>query len=312
MGIIAEKFNLKICELKANFNTNKNVVHQGIKGGLNEAELILLIKDVIPSKYKIAKGIIENARGQQSNETDIIIFDDEILPPYIKNDVAFVPVEAVKYNFEVKSKLNASELNTTIDKFKNFRDIGGRSPTVLFAFSTDIKGDELVRYSKYDDGFYINPVISVLCISNKGYYYKDFIEYYLKDFLSVDKVIEKLHESDKSKLQIFDKDKVIINGVRYSDITFKIHRWIGLDVGGNHIELSLLSGISNTLSKNGLGSYLLDNDAVSPKILAESYEDMWGNISCRRFDKNGLNNKTINFTFDSNEQRSQVVFSISP
>lgn len=310
MGIISEKFNLKVCELKANFNANKNVVHQGIKGGLNEAELISLIKDVIPSKYKIAKGIIENSKGQQSNETDIIIFDDEILPPYIKNDVAFVPVEAVKYTFEVKSKLNASELNTTIDKFKNFRAIGGRSPTVLFSFSTDIKGDELVRYSKYDDDFYINPVISVLCISNKGYYYKDFIEYYLKDFLSVDTVIEKLHESNNIQLQILDKDKIIINGVRYSDITFKVHRWIGLDEGENHIELSLLSGISNTLSKNGLGSYLLNNDVINPKILAESYEDMWGNVSCHRFDENGLNDKTINITFDSNEQKSQLIFSI--
>ena len=83
-------------------------MHQGIKGGLNESELSDLIRDVIPKRYKFSKGIIENSRGEQSNETDVLIYDDEILPSYMKNELTFVPVEAVKYNFEVKSTLNAS------------------------------------------------------------------------------------------------------------------------------------------------------------------------------------------------------------
>lgn len=148
MSIISEKFNAKISSLKRDFEVNKDVMHNGVKGGLNESELSSLIKEVIPQRYKATKGIIENSIGRQSNETDIFIYDDEILPPYIKNDLTFVPVEAVKYNFEVKSMLNDNELKTTIDKFENFISIGGRSPTVLFSFSSDIKGSELSRYKK--------------------------------------------------------------------------------------------------------------------------------------------------------------------
>ena len=96
-----------------------------------------------------------------------------------------MPVEAVKYIFEVKSLLNATELKTTIDKFYKFRQIGGISPTVLFSFSSDIKGDELDRYYNYDlDNFFINPIINVLCISNKCYCFKSIEEHYLTDFFT--------------------------------------------------------------------------------------------------------------------------------
>lgn len=161
MGIISEKFSAKISALKAEFESNKEVVHQGIKGGLNESELSDIIREVIPSRYKLTKGIIENPRGDQSNETDILIYDDEILPAYMKNELAFVPVEAVKYNFEVKSGLNANELKTTIAKFERFKSIGGTSPTVLFSFSSDIDGSELKRLKKYDKNFFTNPAITV-------------------------------------------------------------------------------------------------------------------------------------------------------
>ena len=154
MSIISEKFNSKIITLKSNFEVNKDVMHQGIKGGLNEGELSSLIKEVIPQRYRITKGIIENSKGEQSNEADIFIYDDEILPAYIKSDLTFVPVESVKYVFEVKSTLNATELKTTISKFENFKSIGGRSPTVLFSFSSDIKGSELSRYIKQDINFF--------------------------------------------------------------------------------------------------------------------------------------------------------------
>lgn len=312
MNIIAKKFNLKISELKADFEVNKHITHQGIKGGLNEIGLSLLMKDIIPQKYKIVRGLIENSKGQQSNETDIIIYDDEILPPYVKDDLAFIPVEAVKYVFEVKSKLNATELKTTIDKFKNLHLIGGKSPTVLFSFSTDLIGNELSRYCKYDDNFYINPAISVLCIANKSYYYKEVVECYLKDFLPAHTFIKNnrdLFNSDAYWIAMNDIDNLIINGIQYSNITFTYHRWISLESSiNNNIELAFFSGISNTLCKSSFGEYLIPNDEITPKIIASCYVDMWGNISCKQFDKNGLYDNTVNFTFTSNEQSSQIIF----
>ncbi|MBX9344674.1 DUF6602 domain-containing protein, partial [Morganella morganii] len=203
MSIISEKISSRIKTLKQEFAVNRNVKHQGVKGGLNEVELINIIKDVIPRKYEISKGIIENSSGEQSNETDIIIYDNEILPPYINNELAFVPVEAVRYNIEVKSSLTAKELKTTIEKFRKFRSIGGHSPTVLFAFSSNAKKNELSRYYDSDVNFLTNPAISVLCISDKCYYFKHTETKYLKDHLSISDVFKDFINDDNIKISSF-------------------------------------------------------------------------------------------------------------
>lgn len=352
MSIISEKFSNKISSLKTGFESNKDVNHQGIKGGLNESELSDLIRDVIPKRYKLAKGIIENSRGEQSNETDIFIYDDEILPSYMKNDLTFVPVEAVKYSFEVKSELNAKELKTTLSKFERFRAIGGISPTVLFSFSSDIDGSEIKRLKKYDNSFFINPVITVLCISNKSYYFKSVSEHYLKDYMSnseflklfqeasgldMDGAIEAMREvmSDndalsqmsRSQFALFiqsmirmnnhsadiDSKELTVNGLKYGEITFKVHKWVGVEIDNNEVELSLLSGISNTLSKGNFGQYLLHSAAHTPKIFAICYEDMWGNLSCQDFDESGLSYDCdrVSYSFETSQKSSKLIFHIS-
>lgn len=58
MSIISEKFNAKISSLRNDFEVNRDIVHNGVKGGLNEIELSSIIKEVTPQKYKIAKCVI--------------------------------------------------------------------------------------------------------------------------------------------------------------------------------------------------------------------------------------------------------------
>lgn len=340
MSILSAKIEEKIRSIKSEYHINKKVLHQGIKGSLNESEISSLIKDVIPSRYKLTKGFIENHNNEQSNETDIIIYDDEILPPYIKNDLSVIPVEAVKYAFEVKSTLDATELKTTIGKCSRLREIGGTSPTVLFAFSSDIKGSELARYKKNEDEFYTNPKISVLCVSGKAYYYKTVKEHYLKDviskadwlemmssalnldpikaldeFLDISSKDEFLNALTRSQFALIIKCSVqatnhknelneknlIFNGVNFSDIKFKVHKWIGIDAPSlelsNDVELSLLSGISNTLSKGNFGNYLLNAKNLEIKEFSICYEDMWGNLSSVDFDEDGLGYTTDEFRF---------------
>ncbi|WP_323810960.1 DUF6602 domain-containing protein [Klebsiella pneumoniae] len=349
MSIISEKISSRIKTLKQEFAVNKNVKHQGVKGGLNEEELIKIIKDVIPRKYEISRGIIENSRGEQSNESDIIIYDNEILPPYINNDLAFVPIEAVRYNIEVKSTLTAKELETTIQKFRKFRSIGGKSPTVLFAFSSNAKKIELSRYYHNDTNFLSNPAIGVLCISDKCYYYKHTEIKYLKDHLSNSDILKSFMNDDKFKISNFtdvlqdtlknddllssltrsefalllqssiqakktvsdfDTKKMTINGINFNEITFKIHQWIGVECNDNDVELSLFSGISNTLSKESFGNYLLNERKAEPKVFSICCEDMWGNLSCQKFDENGLGDefKNFSFSFESSAEESKITF----
>lgn len=347
MSIISRKFNAKISALKSEFQVNKDIEHQGVKGGLNENELASLIRSVIPQRFQVTKGIIENSKGEQSNETDILIYDDEILPLYIKDDLTFVPVEAVKYNFEVKSRLDSQEIKTTIQKFQNFRKIGGLAPTVLFGFSTDIKGSELSRLKKYDPNFFTNPAIGVFCSSNKCYYFKTTEVQYLKDHTSIsdvmksansnmneacealnsllldDRALSSISRSQfatllqraidmNAQLRNIDDKKLVINGLNFDEITFKVHRWFGVEVESNEVELGLLSGISNTLSKAKFGEYLLSEAKHQSKTYAVCYEDMWGNTSCQDYDESGLSYESgnVSFSFKTTQESSQIVFSL--
>lgn len=357
MGIITRKINEKISSIKNEYEVNKDVVNNGVKGGLNESELSDLIKDIIPLRYKTTKGIIENAQGKQSNETDILIYDDEILPFYMKNDLSFVPVEAVKYNFEVKSSLNATELKTTQEKFINFKSIGGSSPTVLFAFSSDVKGSEISRFYKNEPNsdFFTNPSISVISVSGKCYYFKSVSECYVKDHFSNKEWLEMVSKSidmdlegavnsfremmsDNAALDQMDRatfaasiqglihmntsmgnidsKEVTLNDVKYSDMKYKIHRWYGIEreqcQTDNDTELLLLSGISNTLSKGNFGKYLLDGKNLNIKEYAICFEDMWGNLSCKDFDENGLSYSTDKrrFSYESDNGNNKLTFHI--
>ncbi|HDY7745079.1 TPA: hypothetical protein RQK21_004189 [Vibrio vulnificus] len=350
MSVISRKFNAKIASLKNEFEVNKDIKHQGIKGGFNEIELSNLITDVIPQRYQVTKGIIENSSGEQSNETDILIYDNEILPLYMKNDLTFVPVEAVKYNFEVKSSLNATEVKTTIDKFKKFRSIGGKSPTVLFGFSSDMKGSELARLKTYDADFYTNPSIDVICTSGKSYYYKDVTTLFLKDFANVSDFLaasksnngldiegsveamrtlmsndEALSQMSRSQFAVaiqgmiqmnnhmasINDKELVINGNKLSEITFKIHRWIGVEAVNNEAELGFLSGISNTLSKGNFGQYLLSDATHEYKVFSVCYENMWGNLSFQDFNENGLDydSSKASYSFRTTQESHQIIFS---
>ena len=356
MGILHTKINNRITCLKQEYQNNKDVNHQGMKGSFNESELSELIEKVIPTRYIVTKGIVENSKDEQSNETDIIIYDNDILPRYVKNDLSFIPIEAVKYVFEVKSTLNATELKTTIDKFYNYKKMGGISPTVLFAFSSDIQGNELERYRKNDQNFFINPIISVICVSGKSYSFKIVEEHYLKDFFTNEEWLKLYTESDNSlninkAFEIMDETfnnemleelnreqfalvikamiqadthkqninnySLTMNGVEFKKIKFKIHKWVQVEINDN-IEnfemLSFLSGISNALSKESFGKYLLKNGNENFKVCAICYEDMWGNTSCEDFDKNGLNYDVNSFSFsyqsDSETNTHKMTFNI--
>ncbi|HEL7748944.1 TPA: hypothetical protein UL761_000453 [Stenotrophomonas maltophilia] len=350
MNVIAQKFNEKINSLRADFEVNRNVFHNGVKGGLNEAEITNLIKEVIPQRFRTAKGIIENANGKQSNETDIFIYDDDILPPYIKNDLAFVPVEAVKYVFEVKSTLDANELRTTIKKFNNFKSIGGRGQTALFSFSTDIKGSEILRYKASEDDFFVNPAITILCASNKSYYYKETETHFIKDHLPPAEFMKLFYEASgmnleeplnafsdlmkndaalnamprsafamviKASVQMkalgnIDGRRLTVNGIDYDSITFKVHKWMGFESSDNSVDLAFLSGVSNSLSRGSLGSYLLTDDVSQPKAFSVVYEDMWGNLSAQDFDEKGLsyNPAAAGFTIQTGSGGHKITFEV--
>jgi len=116
----------------------------------------------------------------------LVVYHKKVAPPIlISRDLGLYPVECVRYVFEVKSTLTATEVKDANKKFRSVRSLlsfpkkqsdgsiqGGSLPsTVLLAFSSDISGSEIERYKSHTPDEY--PPCQVLCVLGKGYWFFD-------------------------------------------------------------------------------------------------------------------------------------------
>ena len=77
----------------------------------------------LPSHYSVGTGIIINCYGTQSNETDIIIYDNRILPPFIREgNLGVYPAESVIATIEIKSNLTKEDIISANTNAKKLHD----------------------------------------------------------------------------------------------------------------------------------------------------------------------------------------------
>ena len=165
--------------IKTLINSAKSVdglTHQGLKGTAREEYLAEFLEKYLPHQWGVGKGQIQDSLGAVSNESDLIIYDRNSLPPtLIGKSINIFPIECVKYVFEVKSTLRSGEVSDTIKKFINLKSLyvgEGKKPVrVLFGFNSDLtKKSELERVKELDEDFNLNPAIQVLIVIGKGYW----------------------------------------------------------------------------------------------------------------------------------------------
>ena len=82
-----------------------------LKGELRELFVSEVLKCYLSYPFEIGSGIIINQRGDESSQTDIVIYDAGILPPFIRGQhLGVFPAECVLATVEVKSDLGPNEL----------------------------------------------------------------------------------------------------------------------------------------------------------------------------------------------------------
>jgi len=185
-----------IKEIRAALQSFKNAAridHSGLKGLVREILTEKLLQPILPPGVEIGNGKITDSLGNLSAQSDLIIYSRATLPPLIYGrSTGLYPVEACLYAIEVKSALNSQELKNSIENFKrlrtlqylpsfypfNFvRPIGPACSFVipaLFAFSTDlVKGgkSEIDRYFDIDSSAHEAPIIPVICVAERGYWW---------------------------------------------------------------------------------------------------------------------------------------------
>jgi hypothetical protein len=98
-----------------------NLEHNGVKGAIREALMSELLRPLLPPDFGVATGIIISADNEQSPQQDIIIYNKRILPPFLTDGPALIPIESVVATIEVKSTLTSGELRNAYENVRAVR-----------------------------------------------------------------------------------------------------------------------------------------------------------------------------------------------
>lgn len=160
--------------------------HRGLEGEIRELAARECIEPFITQSYSCGSGKIIDSLQSISDQIDLILYHRKVAPPIlVSRDLGLFPVECVKYAFEIKSTLTATEVKDANKKFNSILKLhsfprkaqdgkvtyGGLPVTVLLAFASDISGSEIERYIKHTDTE--SPPCTVLCVLGKGYWVYD-------------------------------------------------------------------------------------------------------------------------------------------
>ena len=140
------------------------VQHDGEKGAFREFFLSAFIRPLLPHHFGVGAGIIVDAYGRQSKQTDLIIYDRRQQPPvFLAGDRGVFPIDGVLAAVEVKSCVRASDYSKAADAARRLSGApdddevlritpDGESHTsttyplcALFAYRSDADKDESVR-----------------------------------------------------------------------------------------------------------------------------------------------------------------------
>jgi len=168
--------------------------HPYLTGKLREIFLSNLIKPLLNNNYSTGTGKVIDYNGAKSNEIDICIYSKNLHPPFFfseKDDLGIFPIESVLKCIEVKSLFNGSTLEDAFKRFEylenslqhtsGFHDCKDMPlPQVyvkqkydFFAFKSEAlkyNAESILKiYSKIDSKWNSEPLITSICVANKGW-----------------------------------------------------------------------------------------------------------------------------------------------
>jgi hypothetical protein len=93
-------------EAKLTFN-RKIIQHPTTKGDVTEFEWTEMLSTYLPKRYCAERGFVIDAKGNLSEQIDIVIFDRQYSPFILRqNGVTYIPAESVYAVIEVKQNLS--------------------------------------------------------------------------------------------------------------------------------------------------------------------------------------------------------------
>lgn len=243
--------------------------HKGVKGAIRELGLSNFLKKFLPTYLNVGNGEIHDKNGNISNQTDLVIYNKDILPPILfDNELGIYPIEAIVYAVEIKSTSTRKEVKSTVDKFKKLRELEYKNKVglrkVYFAYKSNLKnGSELERYSQLDN--LIDPCIQIICVIGDGYYFY------------VSKNIRFYGINNNGQVEYKCASKYIA--------------WVGIRTDNKYEAIAFIAGVLNTTRPQNIGGYVLDEgdfNTYYEAILDENEKVLYEHKNFMGIDKNDM------------------------
>jgi hypothetical protein len=90
--------------------------HKLTQGELKELHVAEFLKRFLTSQFDVGTGTVVNREGKESRQTDIIIYDNRIIPPVVENQgTGIFPVESVIATVSIRTTLNGTGVKEAED-----------------------------------------------------------------------------------------------------------------------------------------------------------------------------------------------------
>lgn len=208
---------IRIKSALTNAKACSDIAHSGLTGKLREIVLDTLIVPLLNNNFDIGSGKIIDFRGNQSKETDLCIYSKNLIPPFFisrKDEPGNFPIESTLKCIEVKSLFNSETLRDAYEKFlylentlkitSGFYDEQDlpmshyyiRHHYDYFSFDTLLKkcsAEQILNvYKKIDVNWNTDPLITNICIANKGWLCYTHYGWWFTSYNEVTKVNEEM------------------------------------------------------------------------------------------------------------------------
>ena len=105
--------------------------HRGLRGRAREVFVADLLAPLLYPTMGVCTGVIVDSEGNQSRQTDVIVFDRRIVPPLLlEASEGMIPAESVLFAIEVKSSLDRREIRDAVEKGCALKDLALDSAVV--------------------------------------------------------------------------------------------------------------------------------------------------------------------------------------
>lgn len=144
---IVEIFDEVAKQMRSDFEKARKAVKQpGLKGASYEETFRTFLRDYLPQSLDISTGILVDAHGSVSRQLDVIISDSAKTPIFYRSgNLRVIPVECAYAVIEVKSYLDANELDRIFQNMESARNLTKTAyfkPTGVIIYSDKLYGRE--------------------------------------------------------------------------------------------------------------------------------------------------------------------------